>query len=56
MHRPKHHYRQITREKAHEIRRRYFAREANQPQLAKEFGVHVRTVEAALCRRNWGRV
>jgi hypothetical protein len=24
--------------------------------LAEKFGVHVRTVEAALCRRNWGRV
>lgn len=24
--------------------------------LAEKFGVHVRTVEAALCRRNWGAV
>lgn len=32
------HYRGLTREQAHEIRRRYLRREANQPQLAREYG------------------
>jgi DNA-binding transcriptional regulator LsrR (DeoR family) len=53
MHRPKRHYRQMTREKAHEIRRRYFAREANQPQLAREFGVRQNTISRIVSGQVW---
>src|SRR5690606_1807412 len=37
MHRPKRRYRHTTPEKAQEIRRRYFRREATQRELAEEY-------------------
>ena len=53
MHRPKSHYRHMTREKAQAIRQRYFAREANQPQLAKEYGVKQHTISRIISGQVW---
>lgn len=43
----------MTREKAHEIRRRYFSRQANQPQLAKEYGVKQHTISRIISGQVW---
>jgi DNA-binding transcriptional regulator LsrR (DeoR family) len=46
-------YRHMTREKAHEIRRRYFAREATQAQLAAEFGIRQGSVSRIVSGQSW---
>jgi len=51
--RPKSHYRHMTREKAKEIRRAYFAREANQPQLAERYGVKQNTISRIVSEQVW---
>ena len=53
MHRPKSHYRHMNKAKAEEIRRRYFAREANQPQLAMEYGVKQHTISRIISGQVW---
>jgi len=52
-HRPKRNYRHMDRQKAEEIRRRYFAREANQPQLAREYGVRQNTISRIISGQVW---
>ena len=54
-HKPKRFYRLMTVEKATEIRRRYFAREANQPQLAREFGIKQGSVSRIISGQVWAR-
>lgn len=51
--RPKTHYRHMTRQKAHEARRRYFAREATQAQLAAEYGVRQGTISRIVSGQVW---
>ena len=53
MNRPKRHYRQMTPDKAREIRRAYFAREANQPQLARQYGIRQNTVSRIVSGIVW---
>jgi len=53
MARPKRSYRTMTREKAHEIRRRYLAREAKQRELAVEYGITQGKVSAIVSQRVW---
>ncbi len=53
MRRPKAHYRHMTREKAQEIRRRYFSREANQSQLAREYDVRQNTISRIVSGQVW---
>lgn len=53
MHRPKRYYRHMTREKAQEIRQRYFSREANQAQLAKEYAVRQNTISRIVSGQVW---
>lgn len=43
----------MTREKAEEIRRRYFAREANQRQLAREYGIKQNSVSRIVSGLVW---
>jgi len=49
----KSHYRGLTREQAHEIRRRYLRREANQPQLAREYGRSQPTISKIVSGKVW---
>ena len=51
--RPESHYRHMTREKAQEIRRKYFAREAKQIELAKEYGVRQNTISRIVSEQVW---
>lgn len=53
MQRPKSHYRHMTREAAEEIRRRYFAREAKQANLAREYGVKQHTISRIVSGQVW---
>ena len=53
--RPKRHYRHMTPEKAAEIRRRYFAREATQRELAEEYGIRQNTVSRIVSGQVWER-
>lgn len=46
-------YRHMTRKKAHEIRRRYFAREATQVQLAKEYRIAQGSVSRIVSGQVW---
>ena len=50
---PKTHYRHMTREKAHEIRRAYFAREAKQKELAERHGIKQHTVSRIVSMQVW---
>jgi len=52
-HSPKSHYRHMNRAVAEEMRRRYFARQANQPQLAREYGVRQNTVSRIVSGITW---
>ena len=52
-HKPKSHYRHMTRAKAHEIRRAYFAREANQVRLAQIYGVRQGTISRIVSEQVW---
>lgn len=53
--RPKTYYRNMTPEKAAEIRRRYFAREAKQHELAEEYGIKQNTVSRIISGQVWER-
>lgn len=53
--RPKRFYRSMTPERAAEIRRRYFAREGRQRELATEFGVGQNTVSRIVSGQVWAR-
>lgn len=46
-------YRHMTREKAMELRRRYFAREAKQVDLAREYGLSQATVSRIVSGLTW---
>lgn len=46
-------YRHMTREKAEEIRRRYFAREATQSALATQYGIRQNTVSRIISGLVW---
>lgn len=50
---PRRYYRQMTREKAQEIRRKYFAREAKQAELAREYGVKQNTISRIVSGHVW---
>ncbi len=50
---PKTYYRGMTWEKAEEIRRAYFAREAKQAELAKRFGVAIATISRIVSGHVW---
>jgi len=49
----KKHYRTMTREKAEEIRRVYFAREANQRELAERYGIRQHSVSRIVSGQVW---
>lgn len=51
----KRYYRNMTYEKAEEIRRRYFAREANQRELGEEFGIRQNSVSRIVSGIVWNR-
>ncbi len=46
-------YRQMTLEKANEIRRRYFAREKNQRHLSEEYGLKQHTISRIISGITW---
>jgi DNA-binding transcriptional regulator LsrR (DeoR family) len=50
---PKSRYRHMDRAKASEIRRRYFAREATQAQLAAEYGIRQGSVSRIISGQVW---
>lgn len=52
-HRPKRRYRHMDRAKADEIRRAYFAREANQRQLGERFGIGQNSVSRIVSGLVW---
>jgi DNA-binding transcriptional regulator LsrR (DeoR family) len=51
--RPKSHYRGMTPEKAAEIRRRYFAREATQAELGRQYGRAQNTISRLISGLIW---
>jgi hypothetical protein len=51
--RPKRWYRNMTRERAAEIRRRYLARQAKQAELAREFGLAQSSVSRIVSQQVW---
>ena len=51
--RPKSYYRNMTPERAEEIRSAYFSREANQRQLAERYGVRQNTVSRIVSGQSW---
>jgi hypothetical protein len=51
--RPKTHYRNMDKAKAEEIRRKYFAREAKQAELAKQYGIRQHTVSRIVSGLVW---
>ena len=50
---PNTHYRHMDRAKAAEIRRAYFAREANQRQLGERYGIKQHTVSRIVSGQVW---
>lgn len=46
----------LTEDSVRELRRRYANKEASQAALAREYGVHVMVVNAAINRRTWKHV
>jgi DNA-binding transcriptional regulator LsrR (DeoR family) len=50
---PRSHYRHMTPAKAAEIRRRYFAREATQAELAREYGIRQHSVSRIVSGMSW---
>lgn len=50
---PKRWYRNMTPEKAKEIRRAYFAREAKQAELAQRYGVKQNTISRIVSMQVW---
>ena len=55
MRRPKSRYRCMDADKAAEIRRAYFAREANQAELARRYGIAQNTVSRIVSGLVWNR-
>ena len=55
MRRPKSRYRCMDADKAAEIRRSYFAREANQAELARRYGIAQNTVSRIVSGLVWNR-
>ncbi len=55
MHSPKRRYRHMTPEKAQEIRRRYFRREATQRELAEEYRLAQSSVSRIVSGQVWER-
>jgi DNA-binding transcriptional regulator LsrR (DeoR family) len=53
--RPKSRYRNMTPEKAREIRRAYFSREARQAELAARYGVRQNTISRIVSGLSWAR-
>lgn len=53
LHRPKSSYRNMNRAKADEIRRAYFAREANQRQLGERYGIAQNSVSRIVSGQVW---
>jgi DNA-binding transcriptional regulator LsrR (DeoR family) len=51
--RPKSRYRHMNRAKAEEIRRRYFAREKKQRELAEEYGIKQHSVSRIVSGLVW---
>lgn len=52
---PKRRYRHMTPEKAAEIRRAYFAREANQRQLGERYGITQHSISRIVSGYSWSR-
>ena len=52
---PRSYYRHMTPAKAAEIRRRYFAREAKQAELAREYGIRQHSVSRIVSGLSWAR-
>lgn len=52
---PKTYYRGMTWDKAQEIRRAYFAREAKQKELAKRNGVSIATISRIVSGQVWAK-
>ena len=50
---PRSRYRHMTREKAYEIRRAYFAREAKQKELAERYGIKQQSVSRIVSGLVW---
>ncbi len=50
---PKRYYRNMTPEKARDIRRRYFSRELKQSELAAEYGIRQNTVSRIISGLVW---
>lgn len=53
--RPKSHYRGMTPERATEIRRRYFGRDAKQAELAAEYGRSQGSISRIISGQSWDR-
>ena len=53
---PRRYYRHMTPAKAAEIRRRYFAREATQAELAREYGIRQNSVSRIVSGLSWARM
>jgi DNA-binding transcriptional regulator LsrR (DeoR family) len=53
--RPKRWYRNMTQERADQIRRRYLAREARQRELASEYGITQHSVSRIVSGQVWAR-
>jgi hypothetical protein len=56
MTRPKRHYRGMTAEAVREIRRKYFAREANQRQLGEQYQRAQHTISRIVSAVTWSHV
>ena len=55
MKKPRSRYRHMTPAKASEIRRRYFARQAKQAELAREYGIRQHSVSRIVSGMSWAR-
>lgn len=56
MTRPKSHYRGLNPERVREIRRKYFAREATQAELAREYSRTQSIISRIVSGQSWGHV
>lgn len=52
---PKSYYRNMTLQKAEEIRLMYFSRQLNQAELAKRYGIRQNTVSRIVSGITWAR-
>lgn len=53
--RPKSRYRHMTHEKAEEIRRAYFSRQAKQSELAAKYGIRQNSASRIISGITWAR-